>query len=205
MRTKGIMFMSIYLLTTYFGKYLKKIKLLYIFVALFLLTLVSYSKIELYKSFSSSPREVLYAGSLKLLAHYFPFGSGFGTFASHISAKYYSNAYSFINLPSYYLQTKGILVTLGDAGYPYYIAQFGFFGIILILLLFYKIYKLAIGNSSNKKSITIIFIYILIAVTSESTLLNCGLEIALVIFFLFKYCKNKKLCSVNDEFHQNNN
>lgn len=186
MRTKGIAFVSLYLFIIYFGKNFKKMKFIYIAIGLLIIFGASYSKLKLYASFSSSPREVLYFGAIKLLKNCFPFGSGFGTFASHISATYFSNAYSFINLPKYYLETPNYLVVLGDAGYPYYIAQFGFLGTILFFKLMYNIFILLIKNLKNKNGIIIIITYFLIALTSEATLINFGIEIAFMLLFVYR-------------------
>ena len=186
MRTKGIVFVSLYIFIVYFGKKLKKLKLIYIILAVIVIIGASYSKLQLYSSFSSSPREVLYMGSFKLLYHCFPLGSGFGTFASHISATYFSNAYSFINLPRFYLDTPNYLVVLGDAGYPYYIAQFGLIGFLLFIKLLYNIYIMLTKSIREKKGIVIIMIYFLIALTSESTLINFGIELAFMLMFIYR-------------------
>ena len=88
MRTKGIALVTVYILFKYFGWFLKKFKVISAIIVFLAIFLVAYSKLSLYASFSSSAREILYRGCLILLKKCFPIGSGFGTYASHISGKY---------------------------------------------------------------------------------------------------------------------
>lgn len=190
MRTKGIVFLVLYIFIKYIGKWLKKFKALYGGTIIGVGFLTAYNKLALYSSFSSSPREVLYKGALLLTQKCFPFGSGFATFASHISGKYNSLVYNFIQVPYTWLESGNEMAVLGDAGFPYYIGQFGFIGTIIFIILIIKIYKLTIKKIENKIPVMLICLYIIVALTSESILLNNGLELAFILAYIA--CLNKK-------------
>lgn len=179
MRTKAIAFLAIFFLIKFLGSFLfkhKKISLIIIFVVLFI---TAYSKLALYASYSSSTREVLYKGCITIIQKCFPFGTGFGTYASYISGEYISKVYNFIDV-SYVFRT-GYLAQLGDVGYPYYIGQFGILGCIFLAVLMKKMIEICLINNENKMPVYILLFYILIGLTTESTLLNFGSEIAIIL------------------------
>ena len=170
MRTKGLMVIAAFIFIKYTGKWFYKFKILYWFGIAIVVFAAAYSKLELYFSFSGSGRMSLYTGSLELILKCFPIGSGFATYASHISGRYYSHIYDFIYIPEVWV--NGTLSNvLGDTGYPYYIGQFGVLGTILFLIMIYSIYR---SFSKNNLAALIIIIYILVALTSESTLASYG-------------------------------
>ena len=195
MRTKGFMIAAVYLFIKCFYNLLKNNKLIFFIIMIVISLFIAKDKLELYASFSNSPRESLYKGALKLANNNFPIGSGFGTFASHISGKYSSRVYDFIYVP-YYTESNGESINiLGDAGIPYYVGQFGYIGFILFAYLIYLIFKLILLDVSNKPPLLLLIMYILVAITSETIVINCGMELALVISFV--RCINKKNINSN--------
>lgn len=179
MRTKAIAFIAVFFLIKFFSGFLekhKKISLVIIFLVLFI---TAYSKLALYASFSYSTREVLYKGCLTIITKCFPIGSGFATYASHISGRYISKVYDFIDIS--YVFRMGYLAQLGDVGYPYYIGQFGILGCICLIILTKKIIDICLLNNENKMPTYILLLYILIGLTTESTVLNFGTEIAIIL------------------------
>lgn len=181
MRTKGFAIIAVFIILKYFGNILKKHKFISMFAAVLVVALVGYSKVALYMSFSSSAREILYRGSITLLTKCFPFGSGFGTFASHISGQYMSRVYDFINIKYVWEIAGNSIAQLGDTGFPYYVGQFGIIGIVLLFFLTKYIVKLTCINDKNRNATILILIYILIGLTSESTLVNLGVELAIIL------------------------
>ena len=179
MRTKAIAFLAVFLIIKFFGKYIKKYKKTSAIVICLVILATVYSKLALYASFSSSTREVLYKGCVILIEKCFPIGSGFATYASHISGQYISKVYEFINV-NYVFET-GYLAQLGDVGFPYYIGQFGVLGCAFIIVLAYEIVKICTEKCKNVLPVYIILMYILIGLTTESTLLNLGTELAIVL------------------------
>ena len=54
---------------------------------------------------------------------------------------------------------KKVMLVFGDAGYPYYIAQFGLLGSLLFIKLLHNIYIMLTKNISDKKGIIFIIIF----------------------------------------------
>ena len=84
---------------------------------------------------------------LLLFKDYFPIGSGFASFASHISGKYFSGVYNVIHIAGLYSADGQISPDVGDAGIPYYLGQFGFIGMIFIGILIYMMIKNLLAQS----------------------------------------------------------
>lgn len=189
MRTKGIAFVAVYFFMRYGNVWLRKYRFAYWMGMVALVLIVSYSKLQLYASWTSSGREVLWKGSFILLAMCFPLGSGFGTYASHISGKYYSQVYDFIYSYDFWRDGKATAV-LGDTGYPYYIGQFGFIGFILLMIVAIKIFRM--WHPKNEVKVydglaeDLFVVYIAIALTSEAALITCGYEYGVVLAVLLK-------------------
>lgn len=185
MRTKGFAFVAIYVFIKYGGNWLKKIKVIYGILAISLVVFVGYDKINEYASWSSSPRECLYKGSLQLMGQCFPLGSGFATFASHVSGKFRSQVYDFIYIADGWINGQPT-AALGDAGFPYYIGQFGILGTILFFIIMLLIFKSAGKENMMNVSIFSFFGLIIISLTSEAILVNNGFELGLLFAILVK-------------------
>lgn len=184
MRTKAFAFIAVYIFLKYMSKLVKRAKILYWIFVFIVAFAVGYDKLLLYQSFSSSGREVLWRGAFQLLAFCFPLGSGFGTYASHVSGRYGSSIYNFINSSDFFWADGTPQAVLGDTGFPYYIGQFGIIGIVLIAISVIKLRKM-ISDKVSTFPIDMYMIYIGIALTSESTLVNQGVEAAFVLSLLY--------------------
>lgn len=182
LRTKGIVTIAAYIFAKYIMKNIKSNKILNIICIVFIIFVFSYSKLALYKSYSTSPREQLYNGAITLIKRCFPVGSGFSTYASHGSVKSSFSLYEELDITFYLNENAhGNIMNFGDAGYAYYLGQFGFLGCILICILGYKLYIKTIENTKNSIPMLIILLYVLIALTSETILLNYGIELAFIL------------------------
>ena len=197
MRTKGIMFLGLFWTLKLFWKFIKKHKRMAIVGILILVGMLATHKIITYMGYSYSTRETLYKGCITLLAMCFPIGSGFGTFASHISGIYRSKVYEFIDLS--YVWQRNYISQLGDVGFPYYIGQFGIVGCVFIVLLAREIVKIALKNVKDKTPILLLFGYIIIGLTSESILLNYGAEVAIILAIISVRQKKVKIKPITNE------
>lgn len=191
LRTKGVVIAVLYLFIRYFGKIFRKLKIFYYLFGGILALTVASEKLLLYASYNSSPREALYKGSLTLIKKCFPFGSGFSSFASHISGVSNSLVYEFITIPYYWVENGNEMSVLGDAGFAYYIGQFGIFGFLIFVYLFYNIYKISLDKLENTLPVKIMWLYILVALTTESILINSGIELALMLLLICGLNKKK--------------
>lgn len=181
MRTKGIAIVAVYIFLKYAGGWMKRFKFLYWIGAVVVVVASGYSKLMEYASWTTSPRETLYKGALQLMCDCFPLGSGFATFASHLSGKYYSKVYDFIWIADAW-ENGAATDVLGDAGFPYYLGQFGFIGTILFIIVLWNIGKACKGErKSFNLGVFVLLAYILIALTSEAFLVNDGTQIGIIL------------------------
>lgn len=183
MRTKGFVFLAVYLFIKYFSKMITRYKVIYWFIILIIVYVISYQKMGELQSFSTSGRQVFYLGSIRLFKSCFPIGSGFATFASSVSGEYFSRVYNFIHSSEFYVNNVFGSAVLGDTGYPYYVGQFGFLGLIVLIYITFLLVRLSYRgvHKKNKIALTSMWLYIAITLTTESCLLNNGFEIALII------------------------
>jgi hypothetical protein len=179
MRTKIFAFVAVFIYVKYGEKWSKKYKAIFWLSAICLILLVSYGKLSVVMKWTESGRMSFWTESFNLAEKCFPLGSGFGTFASHVSGKYGSKLYSFIHIKEIFDAKGNPTAVLGDTGYPYYIAQFGVIGIMLLALSLKNLMKI-INNKMNGSAL-LLLIYLGIALTGESTLLNAGVEIAVTL------------------------
>ena len=95
------------------------------------------------KSLDSVPEEfmaraMLYVTSFEIFKDFFPFGSGFASFASHSSGVYYSPLYAKYGIENVKGISKNNYSYIADTYYPC-LAQFGIIGVFLYIL-FFRLY-----------------------------------------------------------------
>lgn len=138
---------------------------------------VSWEKIQFYfvtgtQNDAMFARPALYLGALDVIKDYPVFGSGFGTYASYASDKYYSPLYYHYGL----YEVDGLCEGgnfISDTFFPQ-LAQFGIVGIMLFMLFWKKRIKELLGQIKNKSRINCILglltiIYLLIESVADST------------------------------------
>ncbi|MFW6009459.1 MAG: hypothetical protein ACOCP8_09375 [archaeon] len=194
-----------WILYIFFIKGFKKLKLKYLIIAVIISALTAYRQIKLYFFVLDGARKLLTITSLIIAKDHFPFGTGFGTYASHISGEYYSVLYSMYGLNNIYGLTKNNIMFISDTFWPMVIAQFGFLGFILVcivmVLLFLDIWKKKKLDKYNFWASLILFVFMIILSTSNSSFVNPQ---AVTIFFLLGFYeavylyKIKKLSGVDD-------
>lgn len=148
--------------------------------------IIAKEKILLYFSWGlSAARPALYIIGIQLLLRYFPFGSGFGTFASSLSGKYYSNIYYEYQINNVNGLRKDNYNYIGDVFWPYIYGQFGIAGLIVYIRMIMRCIVYQIKNNylfDYKISILVIWIYALMASTAEAFFTNSsGVQMALIL------------------------
>ncbi|MCD7850490.1 MAG: O-antigen ligase domain-containing protein [Parabacteroides sp.] len=119
-------------------------------------------------------RAMLYITSLEIFRDYFPFGSGFASFASYSSGVYYSSIYKKYNIDGITGITKRDYPYIADTYYPC-LAQFGVVGVILYMSFFIYITRKAyqlFRKTQKEKYFTIPFMiigYLLIENVADAT------------------------------------
>lgn len=114
-------------------------------------------------------RPMLYLTSFEILKDYFPFGSGFASFATHFSGVYYSPLYEHYELNTIWglLEEDPAYVT--DVQYPS-IAQFGVVGLMFYLIFWIKVIKEAnaIKRRTKDNQIYVLIVLIIVFLAIES-------------------------------------
>lgn len=173
LRNKAFVFILGYFFMKIAMKYAKTIKIRYILILAFIGIFSTYNKIMEYASYYlTAARPALFIVGYKLACRFFPFGSGFGTFASDLSGEYYSPIYFEygINVVTGLQETDYSYI--GDTFWPYVYGQFGFLGLAIFLLIILNIFKSLQNRYKHEKRRQtpsfLLLLYILIASTAEA-------------------------------------
>ena len=184
------------------------------------IVLVAWQKISLYfyQVISGSAnldedmiaRFVLYRTFPEILRDYFPFGSGFASFATHSSGEYYSNIYMKYGIENVWGISKQYSSFISDTYYPA-LAQFGVVGILLFILFWMYIAGKAIslykksGYTLSQHVIIILLIigFLAIESTTGSTFIAQGGFFTMMLLGLILSDMQKK-SNVNEQLIINN-
>lgn len=208
-RTKGYVFILFVIIFVFLGKkrissiliyFLgnakKKAKLIRIVVLIaivgFAFVLVGKDKLEDYIRWGlTAARPALHIIGIRIAMDFFPLGSGFGTFASHLSGRHYSNIYELYGISHVPGMTRTAYNYISDVFWPYIYGQFGVLGLLLYVKLifsaFFRQYRSRISNNA-RIAIVAVWIYALIASTSEAYFTNgTGVQMALILTVFIGY------------------
>ncbi|GAA0855807.1 hypothetical protein GCM10008916_02820 [Clostridium nitritogenes] len=201
-RSKAFIFVLSYLLINIYYKYSSKFKVRYFIIIGIIGVLCTSSKIEDYFIHGlDAARPALYIIGLKILIDYFPFGTGFCSFGSSLSGKYYSPVYAQYGINNVSGLTIDNYAYMADSFWPYIVGQFGLSGLIIYLLMLLNIYKsikLRYSLSKNKqKAVDLLIFYLLFASTAEAIFIDVTGQFAFIILAVFlgnyEYNKNFNL------------
>lgn len=144
--TSGAGILSYFLIFIFFFIFPKyKLKWYHLTIVGILAILLGWNEISGYLLDDTQARSITYIYSFVTANRYFPLGSGFGTYGGYSAAYNYSNlyiSYGFNNVwgLSQYNLTDGNCF-LFDTYYPMIIAQFGYIGLVLFLLILILIFN----------------------------------------------------------------
>ncbi|WP_058991129.1 hypothetical protein [Anaerococcus rubeinfantis] len=152
----------------------------YIFLSIILVSSFMYlfakDKFILYFQYGlTAARPALYLVGLRLAYEHFPLGTGFGTFASSLSGRYYSSIYYNYGISNVLGISEDNISYIGDVYWPYIYGQFGILGFLLQIRIFIKLffyYFKKIVNNINRKSYIIIWAYSIFASFAEAFFTN---------------------------------
>jgi hypothetical protein len=140
--------------------------------------LVSWQKIVYYfidgafKSDQTFARPALYMTAYDIFLDYFPFGCGFGSFATNASAIYYSSIYEEYGIDRFHGLSEDFPDFIADTYYPA-LAQFGIVGVVLFIWFFVYIYRkmkqIPAENTNLRILVLMGIFFFLIESTSDST------------------------------------
>ena len=151
LRVKFFAFYFIAIIIMFFGKKLMKIprKTLLIVLGILMLLIAFIFKDQLVMYFSIDfgwSRSVILVNSIKIGNDFFPFGTGFGTYSSYFSGKYYSWVYEFYGIDGVYGISKVYWGFITDQFWPMVLGQFGYFGLAAFMVIIYKYIMLFVIN-----------------------------------------------------------
>jgi len=140
-------------------------------------------------------RMALYYFSTLVLRDFFPFGSGFASYATYTSGVDYSSVYVKYGMSNMFGLTKSNPTFIADTYYPA-LAQFGYVGVALFFYFWVHLCKRAIKTFTKgyiKESVIalLIILFFLIECTSDSTIThNRGMFMMMMLGIVFADGKN---------------
>ena len=147
----------------------------------------------------TAARPALYIVGFDLLKDCFPFGAGFGTFASSISGVHYSNVYNLYHIAGVNGLIQGNTNYIADTFPPYIYGQFGIIGALAYLLLLMKIirYQFKRIHSYDKMlGFFYLWIYVFVACSAEAFLTNASAAQLAIVLSVYIGCDFYKQTSM---------
>lgn len=171
-KQKFISFAVISVFFLYWEKDIKKIGGKAVWAMFFLMgcaTILSLEKINFYFSdesfISGFARAVLTRVSFYVADDHFPLGSGFGTFGTHVSGVNYSDLYFVYGIDNVFGLTREEPMFVTDVYWPMVLAQFGYFGVVLMFFVFIlliieyaRLFNESADSQSRRLSLSMLFI-----------------------------------------------
>ena len=145
----------------------------------------------------------LYYFSIFILKDFFPFGSGFASYATHASGQSYSSIYAKYGMDNLFGLSKSEWGFVADTYYPA-LAQFGYAGVALFFYFWFYLFRKAVrmfskGYVKEAALAILIIIFFIIECTSDATLThNRGMFMMMLLGLVFADVKTK-----NDTYEQN--
>jgi hypothetical protein len=192
-RSKAISFIIIFWLL-YFMIYRFQIrsKIIIVPVALFGGIFAGYRKFtEYFFGDHFSARAVMLKDALILARESFPLGKGFATFGSNLSVQSYSPLYYRFGYDGIEGMSQSTASYLNDGFWQIILAQFGFFGCILMLFIILQFFCYTIQMKKTESSYIALLalnIYMLISSTAESSYFN---PFSLLYFMVISFIVNQ--------------
>ncbi|WP_317914159.1 hypothetical protein [Carnobacterium maltaromaticum] len=189
-RNKGMLFLGIYLFFILIQFTKKKIPIWSILgMSIFLYSLFKNVISERLLSSETAARSVLYQNGLFLANKYFPFGTGFGTYASSASIQNYSTVYEELGFGQMYGFSQQTTFYLTDSFIAMIMGQFGYIGLFLMSSIFVCIFLLVKKNNQYENFILLLYIYILLSTVTENFISS---TYGVLAFFLIGMLVNRK-------------
>ena len=123
---------------------------------------------------SKTARSVLLRYGIQTAIDTAPIGAGFGTYGTYAAKEYWSPLYNKYNFNNYFGLSLDGGAFLTDNYWPAIVAEFGFIGGILFLILIIIIYRIILANTQNKDNVSNRFVSLFGMLTiSVASLVSC--------------------------------
>lgn len=180
LRIKAIAAVAVFLLIFFVVLHLrKKVKVWMLLTAAAVVLIISWGQIQSYffnPENIHSARYQFFIASFSIAKDHFPFGSGFGTFASYYSVVHESLLYAQYGLDQVIGLHEGGAALVNDMFWPMILGQAGWFGlaayVAAVVMLFLQIQRLKDKSLSAYAAALCILGYLLISSTSESAFVH---------------------------------
>lgn len=171
LRTRAFIYCLVYIYLYYYmilkkGKF--KLNLGNGLIITLITFLIGYEQYETYFLNDRSARAIFMKYGIKTLNTFFPLGSGFGTYGTDVAAKYYSKLYVQYGFQNVYGLSPDNLSFSHDTYWSAILAQFGFLGTILFVLLIFSWAKNICLRTQRNKYSQFIGIFIIFALITSS-------------------------------------
>lgn len=181
-----LIFVVLYIYFSFSGKRNKLLNFIQIMMlpvlALVLFNISSY-QIENYLLNKTSARYLLTSNAFRTANDYFPLGSGFSTYGSEMSRRYYSPLYNKYGFYKVWGLGLGHTSFINDNYWQMILGQLGYFGLLLNALLIFTIFKQILKMFKNSKHINWVksmMLCILIGSLGSAYITSCAFVIIML-------------------------
>ena len=163
----------------------KTFKKRYIIPLIVLFGFIAGDQLEFYFT-GRTARAALLINGFTTANTYFPLGSGFATYGTAIARDYYSPLYVQYGFARIYGLSPNYTAFLTDSYWPAIMGEFGYFGIILVVVLIYFVFKRILNDCDNEYSRLCVYFGIgilLISSIASSSFFACSRLIVFMCYF----------------------
>lgn len=192
-RYKALGFVIFFLTSGWILPLVKKFKLRYLIMSLPLILVVTHNQIMFYFSdLLSNARGALYYYSVVIGLHYFPLGTGFGTFGTEFSRRRYSPIYYRYNMTGIYGMRPNAPMFVADTMWPAILGETGVAGALCIILFFVFLFIVLKKKLENKRLLFVtqcVIIYALFESVAASIFMSSiGCAVFFIAAFMLSTC-----------------
>ena len=184
------------LLIYIFGERKRRFKGYYLIFIVPVCLFIARGEIQSYLLDANAPRALLYIYALITASHYFPLGSGFGSYGSAMAASHYSPLYIKYGFNMRWGMSVDYHPFLMDSYYPQIIAQFGFIGTLLFIMMWRELvwkHISVLNNTAEKYASIFLSLSWLVAGIGFGTGSVWGCAVFFTLGFMFSNNCIKKL------------
>ena len=190
-RFKSIGFLALFVAVYLIMPFVKKFKMKYVVATLPLVWVVAKDQIIYYSDITSARGRLIYVG-MKILKDHFPIGSGFATFGTEFSRRYYSPLYDQYGMGALFGFSRKNSGYIADTMWGGVFAESGIIGglcyIFALLYFIIMIMKLQIGKRMKMIIVSIVIYGIFESIGDSIFMSNRGVTIMVVLAYMITMC-----------------
>lgn len=195
LRTKGMVFAALVAFLVFTWGRSGRFSIWHLLIGAFVALFIGWDQYQAYYNTDGIARNELMKAAGDIAVSYFPFGSGFASFGSNVTANpaYYSPLYYKYGLNTVYGLRPDNPAFLSDTFWPIIIGQFGWLAFVVfcasMLFLFLFAYQ-STSNGGGRLAVVVCFTFLLISSTAESAFFNPqALFLAVCLAFVIAFSR----------------